>query len=267
MEISPILWGLGFHIEIKKEIFENLLVPNCNCYSFDIWYVSSSRGPLPGLFIWCPWSQNWHRPGGHKLDIGTKNENFIILLHWNWKAWSFDILYVASPCWPLPSLFIWCPLGQNWPCPGDHKLEYSNKEAHLKNSSSLKLEGIEIWYLVCGISLWNSTKFVHMMPLGSKLAPLWELQVEHRNKERKFHSFSSLKLERLELWYFISSISLWTSTKFVHMMPLGSKLVPPQGVTRLNLGTKQTNFKILPCLKLKNLYVWTQKASFETITL
>ena len=30
MEISPMLWGLGFHIEIKKEIFENLLVPNCN---------------------------------------------------------------------------------------------------------------------------------------------------------------------------------------------------------------------------------------------
>ena len=28
VEISPILWALGFHIEIKKEIFKNLLVPN-----------------------------------------------------------------------------------------------------------------------------------------------------------------------------------------------------------------------------------------------
>ena len=28
VEISPMLWVLGFHIEIKKEIFKNLLVPN-----------------------------------------------------------------------------------------------------------------------------------------------------------------------------------------------------------------------------------------------
>ena len=28
MEISPMLWDLGFYIEIKKEIFKNLLVPN-----------------------------------------------------------------------------------------------------------------------------------------------------------------------------------------------------------------------------------------------
>ena len=28
VEISHMLWGLGFHIEIKNEIFKNLLVPN-----------------------------------------------------------------------------------------------------------------------------------------------------------------------------------------------------------------------------------------------
>ena len=28
VEISPMLWGLGFHKEVKKEFFENLLVPN-----------------------------------------------------------------------------------------------------------------------------------------------------------------------------------------------------------------------------------------------
>ena len=28
MEISPMSWILGFHMEIKKEIFKNLLVPN-----------------------------------------------------------------------------------------------------------------------------------------------------------------------------------------------------------------------------------------------
>ena len=38
VEIKPMLWGLGFHIEIEKENFENLLVPNL---CFDIWYVAS----------------------------------------------------------------------------------------------------------------------------------------------------------------------------------------------------------------------------------
>ena len=28
VEISPVLWVLGFHIKIKKENFKNLLVPN-----------------------------------------------------------------------------------------------------------------------------------------------------------------------------------------------------------------------------------------------
>ena len=29
VEISPMLWVLGFHIKIKKEFFKNLIVPNC----------------------------------------------------------------------------------------------------------------------------------------------------------------------------------------------------------------------------------------------
>ena len=28
VEISPMFWVLGFHIELKKEIFKNLLVAN-----------------------------------------------------------------------------------------------------------------------------------------------------------------------------------------------------------------------------------------------
>ena len=47
VEISPMLWGLGFHIEIKKEFFKNLLFPYGMGYSFHIWYVASSSGPLP----------------------------------------------------------------------------------------------------------------------------------------------------------------------------------------------------------------------------
>ena len=56
VEIKSMLWGLGFQIEIKNEFFENLLVPNCYRYSFDIWHVASSRGPLP-------------RPGGSQDGI------------------------------------------------------------------------------------------------------------------------------------------------------------------------------------------------------
>ena len=51
-----------------------------------------------------------------------------------------------------------------------------------------------MWHL-----LWTSTKFVHKMPLGSKQALPWGSLVEHRNKERKFHNSSTLKLDGLEL--------------------------------------------------------------------
>ena len=56
--------------------------------SFDIWYVASPSGPLPRLFIWCPWGQNWPRPGGggggsQVWNIGTKKENFKIFFLWN----------------------------------------------------------------------------------------------------------------------------------------------------------------------------------------
>ena len=44
------------------------------------------------------------------------------------------------------------PLGSKLtPDPGGHKLEYRNKEDQLQNSSSLKLEGIELRFLVCNI--------------------------------------------------------------------------------------------------------------------
>ena len=58
VEISPMLWVLGFDIEIKKEIFKNLLVSNRKGYSFDIWHVASSSGPQPKYFKLWPWSRN-----------------------------------------------------------------------------------------------------------------------------------------------------------------------------------------------------------------
>ena len=51
-------WGLGFHIEIKREIFNNIFVPNRKGYSFHIWHVASSSGPLPKYIKLWPWSGN-----------------------------------------------------------------------------------------------------------------------------------------------------------------------------------------------------------------
>ena len=58
VEISPMLWVLGFNIEIKKDFFKNLLVPNRKGYNFHIWHVSSSSGPLPKYFKLWPWGGN-----------------------------------------------------------------------------------------------------------------------------------------------------------------------------------------------------------------
>ena len=165
--MSPMLLGLGFKVEIKKDIFENLLVPSCNCENFDIWYVASSSGPLPSLSIWCPWVKACPVPGVTSWNLRTKKDNFKIL------------------------------------------------------------EGLELWYLVYSISLWTFTKFVYMMPLGSKLAPPRGHKLEHRNKHSKLQN-SFLKLQGVELWYLVCSNALLTSTKFFHMMPLGSKSAPPQ---------------------------------------
>ena len=54
-----------------------------------------------------------------------------------------------------------------------------------------------------------------MMPLGSKLFDSRPVgpKLEHKNKERKFQNSFSMKLEGLELWYLVCSISLWTEVK------------------------------------------------------
>ena len=52
------------------------------------------------------------------------------------------------------------------PALGVTTLNIGTKRAKLKNSSSLKLEGLELSYLVYSIS----TNFIYMMPLGSKQA-------------------------------------------------------------------------------------------------
>ena len=87
-------------------------------------------------------------------------------------------------------------LGSRMARPGGHKFEYRNKEGKIQNSSALKLEGLELSYLVYSISWWTSTKFVHIMPLGLKTGPAsGDHKLGHRKKEAHFQNSSSLKLE------------------------------------------------------------------------
>jgi len=43
--------------------------PKLKAQSFHIWYIASSRGPLPKLFKLCSWSQNWPCLGGHNFTL------------------------------------------------------------------------------------------------------------------------------------------------------------------------------------------------------
>jgi len=72
-------WSLGVQmvligcickkIGFQNAIFKNLLVWNYKDQSFHNWYIASSRGPLPNLFKFCRWGQNWPRPWGHNFTL------------------------------------------------------------------------------------------------------------------------------------------------------------------------------------------------------
>ena len=69
----------GQKIGFQNAIFKNLLVWNYKTQSFHIWYIASSRGPLPKLFKLCPWGRNWPCPGGHNFTFNyiRKSSNSI----------------------------------------------------------------------------------------------------------------------------------------------------------------------------------------------
>ena len=84
----------GQKIGFQNVICKNLLVQNYKAQSFHIWYIASSRGPLPKLFKLCPWGQIWPCPGGHNFTLiyirKTYNDIFswtangnLTKLHWN----------------------------------------------------------------------------------------------------------------------------------------------------------------------------------------
>jgi len=74
----------GQKVGFKHAIFNNILDWNYKAQSFHIWYIASSRGPLPKLFNLCPWDQNWRRPVGHNFTLNyiMKSSNDIF----SWTA-------------------------------------------------------------------------------------------------------------------------------------------------------------------------------------
>ena len=69
----------------QNAIFKNLLFWSYKAQSFHIWYIASSKGPLPKLFKLCPWGQNWPRTGGHNFTLNyiRKSSNDIF----SWTAY------------------------------------------------------------------------------------------------------------------------------------------------------------------------------------
>jgi len=59
----------GQKVVFQNAIFKNLLVLNNKAQSFHIWYIASSRGPLPKFLKLCPWGYNWPRPRGHNFTL------------------------------------------------------------------------------------------------------------------------------------------------------------------------------------------------------
>ena len=71
----------GQKIGFQNAIFKNL-VWNYKAHSFHIWYIASSRGPLPKFFKLCPWGQNWPRPGGHNFTLNYIRKSWNDFFSW-----------------------------------------------------------------------------------------------------------------------------------------------------------------------------------------
>ena len=116
--------------------------------------VVSPSGPLPRLFIWCPWGPNWPRPwGGHKFETyeqRRKTLKFFFSETRKCRALIFGMKHL------LVDLYQDCsydaPGVKTGLAPGVTISKHRNKDGKLQNSSFLKLDGAEVWYLVCSIS-------------------------------------------------------------------------------------------------------------------
>ena len=107
--ISCMCRSLGQNISFQKTIFENLLW-HYKAQRFHIWYVASSRSPLPKLFKLYPWGQSWPRPGGHNFTLNyiRKSSNDIF----SWTAISNLTKLNRNGPWVV--LYQNCSNGSDW---------------------------------------------------------------------------------------------------------------------------------------------------------
>jgi len=97
-------------IDFQNAIFKNLLVWNYKAQGFHIWYIASSRGPLPKLFKWCPWGQNWPCPGGHNFTLNYIRKTSNDFLSWT----AFCNLTKLNKNDPWVVLYQNCSNGSDW---------------------------------------------------------------------------------------------------------------------------------------------------------
>jgi len=100
----------GQKIGFQNAILKNLLVLNYNAQSFHIWYIASSRGPLPKMFKLCPWGKNWPRPRGHNFTFNyiRKSSNDIFSWTGNGNLTKLD----RNGPWVVP--YQNCSNGSDW---------------------------------------------------------------------------------------------------------------------------------------------------------
>ena len=145
VQVGCISRSQGQKISFQNAIFKNP-VGNCKAQSFLIWYITSSRGPLPKLFKLCPWGQNWPRPGGHNFTWNyiwkTSNDFF----YWTTNG-NLTKLNRNGP-WVVP--YRNCSNGSDWL----HKYVTGSTIRFSKynlQKACLKLQGAELSYLMYNI--------------------------------------------------------------------------------------------------------------------
>jgi len=80
--IGCICRSRGQKIGFQNATFKNLLIWNYKAQSFHIWYIASSRGPLPKLFKLCPCGQKWPCPGVHNFTLNFIRKTSNDFLSW-----------------------------------------------------------------------------------------------------------------------------------------------------------------------------------------
>ena len=86
------------------------IVWNYKAQGFHIWYIASSRGPLPNSFKLPPWGQNWPHPRGHNFTLNyirkTANHFFFWMANGNFTKLNRNDHWVV--------LYQNCSNGSDW---------------------------------------------------------------------------------------------------------------------------------------------------------